>query len=350
VTSRSRRWRPGDPPPSQVLLIQLRRIGDAVLITPVLDALREAWPDARLHLLTEPPASELFLGDDRVDVVWVRGSRSTVLGSLPDLRRERYDLVIDFQSLPATSLLARSTGGRTVGFQSRFRFYHHAVNLDHHAGTHYTADHKLDLVRALGVSPRAIYPRLSPPPAIDAAWNRFGGAPRVALVPVSPWAHKRWASEAFVDTARRMHAATGAAFVVAGGPGEGEQVEGVGSGLAGIPHETRLFTRVHGFTALLAGADLFLGNDNGPRHIALALGVPTLGYFRDVNPVFWTPPDPRHPVLWELASARGRSVPSGRTILPPRPDVAAEAAIQLLTLRKGGEHPTGAAFPARGQP
>jgi ADP-heptose:LPS heptosyltransferase len=316
--------------PRKILLIQLRRIGDTVLLTPALDALREDWPEARLHLLTEYPACDLFEGDDRIDVIWVRPARSSVLRSMPDLRRERFDLVLDFQSLPATSFLARMTGALTVGFRKRFRSYHHPVRLEDHAGTGYAADHKLDLLRAVGLTPRLKAPRLLRPVVASDAWTRVPGVPQVALVPVSPWAHKCWDAEAFAETARRIHTATGAGFVVAGGPGEEAQVNRVAAGLAGVPHQTRLFSRLRDFTALLAGADLFLGNDNGPRHIALALGVPTLGYFSDVHPAPWTPPDPRHPVLWDLARARGRYVPSDRTILPPRPDAAALAAIQLL--------------------
>lgn len=318
------------PAPQRILIIQLRRIGDTVLLTPVLDALREAWPDTSLHLLTEYPASDLFEGDDRLNAVWIRSPKTFLFKLLPELRKERYDLVLDFQSLPATSLLARATGATTYGFKDRFRTFHHAVDLHEHTGTHYTADHKLDLVRALGIAPKSFLPRLVPPAQIHPVWAHYTDSPKVVLSPVSPWAHKRWSSAAFIETATHVHAATGAAFVIAGGPGEQSTLNEVASGLTNIPHETLSLNRLRDLSAVLIGADLFLGNDNGPRHMALALGLPTVGYFSEVNPIFWTPPDPRHPVLWDLAHARGRSLPSGRMILPPTPEAAAQAAIDLL--------------------
>jgi heptosyltransferase-3 len=319
--------------PRRVLLIQLRRIGDTVLLTPALDALRQAWPESRLHLLTEYPASELFEGDDRVDVLWVRAPGTSLIKLVQPLRRERFDLVLDFQSLPSTSMLARATTSQSIGFKDRFRFHHRNVDLNNHKGTHYTADHKLDLLRALGLSPRSIFPRLQPPSSSHEVWDTLSAPTKVVLSPVSPWPHKRWSSEAFAETARRIHAATGAAFVIAGGPGEDAVVRAVAAGLDGVPHRTLILHRLREVARLLIGSDLFLGNDNGPRHMALALGLPTIGYFSEVNPIHWTPPDPRHPVLWDLAHARGRSLPSGRRILPPRTDNAAEAAIQLLGVR-----------------
>lgn len=316
--------------PERVLIIQLRRIGDTVLLTPVLDALREAWPDTRLHLLTEYPASDLFEGDDRLDAIWIRSPKTFLFKLLPDLRKEHYDIVLDFQSLPATSVLARATGATTFGFKDRFRTFHHAVDLRGHTGTHYTADHKLDLVRALGITPKSFIPRLAPPTQTHAVWANYVDSPKVFLSPVSPWAHKRWSSGAWSETVKRVHAATGAVFMIAGGPGEQDVLNDVASRLPSVPHETLCLNRLRDLSSLLAGADLFLGNDNGPRHMALALGLPTVGYFSQVNPIFWTPPDPRHPVLWDLAHARGRSLPSGRTILPPTPESAALAAIDLL--------------------
>ena len=319
--------------PKRILLIQLRRIGDTVLLAPALDALREGWPNTRLHLLTEYPASDLFQGDDRLDVIWVRTSGTSLLKLLPSLRRERYDLVLDFQSLPATSMLSRAVASNSFGFRDRFRWHHRTVDLNQHTGTHYTADHKLDLLRALGLSPKSIMPRLHSPRSPHQIWDELKTPHKILLSPVSPWAHKRWSTEAFAQTAQGIHSATGAGFVIAGGPGEDDVINDIAARLDPIPHRALILNRIHDLARVCIGADLFVGNDNGPRHIALALGLPTLGYFSAVNPIFWTPPDPRHPVLWDLAHAQGRSLPSGRTILPPRPDAAVEAAIRLL------EHP-----------
>jgi ADP-heptose:LPS heptosyltransferase len=117
---------------------------------------------------------------------------------------------------------------------------------------------------------------------------------------------------------------------VLGGPGEEDTVEEVASRLREVPHVSRNLYRLREFTEALAGADLFLGNDCGPRHIAAALGMPTIAYFRDVNPTHWTPPEARHPVLWDTTRARGRPVGPDLRILPVEPEAAARAAAELL--------------------
>lgn len=318
-------------PPRKILLIQLRRIGDAVLVTPALDALREAWPQARLQLLTANPVPQLFEDDARLDRLWVRPSRSGLPALAMSLRGERFDVVFDFQSSPLTAILACATGSCTVGFRRRWRPYRRRVDLGQHGGTHYAADHKLDLLRAVGLMPRALMPRLAPRTKDMAPWESLPDGPRVALVPVSPWAHKRWAPEAWAETARLLHERTGAVFVVAGGPGEEELLQDLGRRLGETPHRVRAFGPLRDLAAFLAGADLYLGNDNGPRHIALAQGVPTIARFSRDNPTHWTPPaDPRHPVIWDPSHVQGRAVRADLVILPEDPAAVARAAAALL--------------------
>jgi len=319
--------------PERVLLIQLRRIGDAVLVTPALDALGDAWPAARIHLLTGEPIPGLFRGDGRVHAVWPRPRRRDLFGLSRALRAERFDLCLDFQSLPWTALLARRTGAFTVGFARTYRnaVYHRAVRLEDHRGSDYAADHKLDLLRAVGLAPRLTPPRLVPPPPSEDAWRGAGERPRVALVPVSRRAHKRWGFAAFAETARLLHRETGACFLIAGGPGEPEPLAAVAGELSGIPHAIRIFTELPAFAAALAASDLFLGNDNGPRHLAVALGRPTVAYFGTQNPTHWTPPgDDRHCVLWDPRRASGRPVRGDLRLVPDRPEEAAAAAAALL--------------------
>ena len=332
------RWNPDrGGSPDKVLLVQLRRIGDAVLVTPVLDALREAWPGARLHLLTSGPIPDLFVGDERLAAVWIRPSSRARLGELVrTLRRERFDLVLDFQSLPWTALLSRVTGAYGVGFARRGRgwLYRRAVRLEAHRGTDYAADHKLDLVRALGLSPRLHLPRLTPPEGSHAAWEGLPPGPRVVLCPVSRRAHKRWTPDAFAETARLVNERTGAGFLLVGGPGERSVLEQVASLLEEVPFAVQETKRLRELVSLLAGADLFFGNDNGPRHVAVALGVPTLAYFGTQNPTHWTPPggDP-HRVVWNRERARGRPVREDLVVVSEDPRAVAAAAAELLQRR-----------------
>ncbi len=331
------RWSP-EPgrPPGKVLVIQLRRIGDAVLLTPALDALGTEWPEARVHLLTSGPIPDLFAGDPRVAVTWTRPPRLRLPGLAARLRAERFDAVFDFQSLPWTAILCRTLGAYGVGFEKRRRRlgYRRIVPLSEHRGSDYAADHKLDLLRAAGLTAPLTLPRLIAPNARSPLWETLPAGPRVVLVPVSRRAHKRWGAEAFARTARLLHERTGAAFVVAGGPGEDAALDEVAAALDGVPHRRSTLTRLREMAELTAGADLFLGNDNGPRHIALALGVPTLAWFGTQNPTHWTPPGTaRHRVIWDRGRAMGRPVRDDLVIVPETPEDAARAGAELLAGR-----------------
>jgi len=324
---------PGGRAPSRVLVIQLRRIGDVVLTTPLLDAVRETWPGARLAFLTAPPASDLFAGDDRLDALWVLRARDRAPGLARRLRAEHFDLVLDPQSLPLTALLSLASGGYRVGFRRRARSfaYHRAVDHDEHRGTDYAADHKLDLLRALGIDPRLAPPRLPGPATVHPVWAGAGDRPRVLLAPVSPRLYKRWSPAAFAATARELAATTGAFTVLAGGPGEEDQLAAAaGPGVA----ERVVARSLPEFAALIAGADVMVGNDNGPRHVGIALGVPTVAWFGPQNPGHWTPPgDARHAVVLDHerrpTALRGDLV---RVAATP-PAVAAAAADRLNTGR-----------------
>jgi len=328
------RWNPeAREAPEKALLIQFRRIGDVVLVTPALDAFRRAWPRTRLHLLTSSPSPVLFAGDDRVDVLWIRPPRRDLPSLARDLRREGFGAVFDFQSLPLTAALARATGATAVGFAKRARrhLYHRTVRVEDHHGSGFAADHKLDLLRAVGLEPELGPTRLPGPAPSPEAWEPLPPGPRVILVPVSRRPHKRWEPAAFAETARVLHRRTGAVFLLAGGPGEGPDLERTAAEMDGVPHRIRVFDRLDALAGALGAAALFLGNDNGPRHIAMALGVPTLAYFGTQNPTHWTPPaDPRQVVIWDPARRRGRPVREDLRIVPPDPEAAAGAGAHLL--------------------
>jgi ADP-heptose:LPS heptosyltransferase len=148
---------------------------------------------------------------------------------------------------------------------------------------------------------------------------------------VSLRAAKRWEPARFAEAAGRLHARTGGVFALVGGPGEEDDLRATASRMTGVPHVVRTFARLGGIASVLAGADLYLGNDNGPRHVAVALGLPTVAWFGGRNPGVWTPPgSDRHCVLWNPARGDGSSVRADLRVLPERPEAAAEAAAELL--------------------
>ncbi|MBL0062488.1 MAG: glycosyltransferase family 9 protein [bacterium] len=142
--------------PKKILLVQLRRIGDCILCTPAIRALHEKFPDAQIDFLAEYPAEETLRNHPLIRKLWVapmHGLAATI-ELIRGLRRERYDLAIDFFANPRSAQFVFFTGAKTrVGLKRRGRswaYTHHFIEEepDHEL---YAADLRLGMLKLLGI-------------------------------------------------------------------------------------------------------------------------------------------------------------------------------------------------------
>ena len=290
----------------RILCIQLRRIGDVLMTTPAVRALRRAYPRAHIAFLTEAPADQVYRHSPHVDevIVWPRkagvGER---LKAAWALRRRRFDAVLDFFGNPTSAQITRLTGAPTrVGFDfpGRRRAYTHRIRTPE--GRRFAAYHKTLLLQPLGAEPDGLLPEIHYGEHEHAYAQRqaaeLGIVPGdfvVALSPVSRQPYKVWPAQRFAAVADALAERYGAKILLFWGPGEEDMVDAVRaamthSALPGYPVPTLLE-----MAALLQRCDVYVGNDNGPRHFAVAVGTPTVAVFGRPHPENWTPPDePRH--------------------------------------------------------
>jgi ADP-heptose:LPS heptosyltransferase len=274
----------------KVLVIRVdERVGNQLLTTPLLRALKLGLPHATLHLLA--PRQGLLVASPHVDRAFLWQKRDAFkapwrqLALLRALRRERYDLVVEAGHWSAFSLtasiLARLVGSRVLVGHDRGdagRFLSHPVPHDPANAVEVPA--KLELLRPLGLSPRgleletALGADLAP---ADAALAAAGLDSRAfALVnPGARLADRRWPPESYAAVARGL-ADRGLAVLVVWGPGEeglaSAIAEGAGASLA-PPTDLALLA------ALMRRARLVVSNNSGPMHLAVAVGAPTVGVF-----------------------------------------------------------------------
>ncbi|MGI9043813.1 MAG: glycosyltransferase family 9 protein [Gemmatimonadaceae bacterium] len=297
---------------SNVLVLEPWYIGDVVLATPILRAIRRQYPEARLTLLGAAHAEELLrhsgLADEVMiaDLPWTAKSAKydprrydwrVMRDLIAKLRHRRFDLTIDARMDLRSNLMTFLTGApRRVGydFGGGAFLLTDAVAAD--PDRRHRVDDWLELMRPLEAHAGSISTSgsegLEPYLAVSEA-ERDEAAARLREAGINPGepviavhggagdARRRWPRPSFEKVAERLAADHGARVIWFLEPEADETA---------IPVATAAFrTSLREMMALLTHCNLFLCNDSGPMHIADALGVPVVAVFLTGNPVWHRP-------------------------------------------------------------
>src|SRR5437879_4735952 len=288
-----------------LLVAQTSFLGDVVLTTPLVSALRRRLVPRRLALLVRPEAVPLVAGHPDIDQVLV-----------DDKRGAGFEVAVSpHRSLRTALVLAAAGIPRRVGFrESRgARLYHERVPRDR--GRH-DVERNLALLVPFGgdaEEPPALHVPVAPEAARRAAaLVPPGPGPLVGVAPGSVWATKRWAPEGFAAVIAAL-AAEGARCVVLGAPEEAalaEEIDRLAGGRATVlAGRTDLATLV----AVVDRLALLVANDSAPMHIACARGVPVVGVFCATTPALgYGPWGPRAAVVEADLACRPCARPGGR--------------------------------------
>jgi len=264
----------------------------------VLATLRARLESAHLGWLVEDRFAGLLADHPHLDRLHVFERRG---GGVPGrwwraarlaarLRRERYDVALDLQGNWKSGLWARASGaGRVVGLDRPWaregsqRLLTERVTPP--AGTRHRVDAGLALVgHLLGAGPAAAG-RLPGAPVPHGAIVLHPGASRFG-------AFKRWPIESYAELAGRLHARTGADFLVTAGPGEEDDAQALLARMR-VPAKRAPTPSLAALVAVLGGARLVVAADTGPAHIAAVAGAPTVTLFGPKDPDVLAPRGPR---------------------------------------------------------
>jgi ADP-heptose:LPS heptosyltransferase len=287
----------------KILLIRLRRIGDIVLTTPAVRALRLALPGAELVYVVEEPYRKLVEGHPDLDGVIVIGkgqSRRDFLRLVRDVRKRRFDAVLDFHGGPRASLLTWLSGARLkIGYGIKWRGFIYDIRIPRRgaAGPVHSVENHINLVRALGVEVREI-----PPLVLPAATTRVrqpedvsghqipvrNGTRTIALHIGAGNRFRDWGTDNLADLAVRLGRLPGVRVVLVGGQ---EDLSNEFLILSRAPGTTSLVGRIDlgGLKDFMARAAVFVGPDSGPMHIAAAVGTPIVALFGPTLPANFGP-------------------------------------------------------------
>ena len=305
----------------RVLVTKLRHHGDVLLISPVLTALGRALPHAQIDVLVYAETAPMIERHPALARVFTidrstkrRGPWSQLMAELTllrSLRARSYDLLVHLTAHPRGLTLAvclRPRWAVTCELPARRlpgvwkRAFTHFYPVPAGGRSRHAVELNLDALRRIGIQPLAEDRKLVMVPGdqarsrIDAMLAAMGLDERgfIHVHPGSRWLFKCWPAGRMASLIARL-CAEGHAVVLTGAPEAHERAH-VDTLLAALPAAAR--TSVHDLTgkltlpelaALTARAQLFIGVDSAPMHIAAAMGTPTIALFGPSDDIEWGP-------------------------------------------------------------
>ena len=275
---------------ARVLVVQSGFLGDVVLTTPLVTALRRRFPEAELAMLVTPAAAPLLAGRtalDRVEVDDKHGAERGLAGLAALARRlaaRRYTLAIAAHKSWRTGLALRAAGiPRRIGFAEAPAAALYTDRVPRPLGLH-DRDRMLALLDPLGGAAGDRRPWVAPSAAAEAQAAALlgplaaAGRPLAGICPGSMWRTKRWPAHAYGALVRRLEEA-GWRCVLLGAPGERALTAAVRAAAGGQGLDLAGATDVGVLAALLARMAVVVTNDSAPMHVATAVGVPQVAVF-----------------------------------------------------------------------
>lgn len=308
--------------PRNILIIDFGQLGDVVLSLPALRAIRKKFPHARVTVAVGKPGAEVIglsgYADETfvVDRVALRDgfkplSIVRVFKIVQDVRRRKFDFVIDLHSLSETNLLGFLSGapkrlysrrpGRSLDYLSNFQ-PRPPIETDHRA--RHLIDRYLDVLIPLEIEKAERLPTLKTTPHDDAAIARRltkakadAGAPLVGLFPGAGHPSRRWPLAQFASLADFLVRNDQVKVVVFLGPEEREFVKDVRQQ---FPPSVVILDQltIPQLAAAQARLAAFVSNDTGPMHIASAVGTPVVLLLDKRAPESYLPQGDRHRVIY----------------------------------------------------
>ncbi len=269
------------PAGSRIAVIRLRSLGDCVLTTPALELLKTHRPDLRLAVVVEDRFREVFEANPDIERILPPQAGA--------LLRWRPRMVLNLHGGTRSMALTTASGAIIrAGFaHHRYSFLYsdkipRAQEILGEERPVHTAEHIASATFWMGI-PRYPIPRAKliaeRPPKVSAEGPASEGY--AVFHPFASEPAKTWHAARFLALAAHLKDAWGIEPVFVAGPGD----------------NTAAFERFRVFRgaplsevkSLISGAQIFIGNDSGPAHIAAAFGVPVVAIFGASNPAAWAP-------------------------------------------------------------
>lgn len=311
-----------------ILIIQLGDIGDVVLTTPTLWAVKEAYPEARLSILLREGNGSLLEADPSIyktyEVKKYTGSflvkAIRQIGFIRELRQEHFDLVFDLRSDERGAFMSFITGApiraslyhQDVSPWRNFLFTHLVRPSQENVRTSFgAAEQSLRIVRGFGIETKATTPKLwilepvreRMQRLVSDLYSSWRGNDQtevkrwITLNPFSRWAYKEWTDDKWVQIVDWLWRDFKIAAVIVGSEAERKRASELASACIGKASNLAGKTSLVELATLLSLSSLHVGVDSAAPHIAAAVGTPTITLYGPSDWRDWAPVGDRHRVV-----------------------------------------------------
>ncbi len=274
----------------KILVIQTASIGDVILVTPVVEKLHEAFPEAALDILVKKGNETLFTGHPflREVLVWDKSSRSLMNFDklLHRVWFTKYDLVVNIQRFFLTGLMtAFSRAGMKIGFDKNPLSFLFTRRIPHviRSSVH-ERDRNLSLISDLAGN-EPVKPKLYPTGDDFRKISSLITGPFYTLSPASLWFTKQYPPEQWADLVRMIPA--GRSIYLLGSKSDRDLCSRIiaESGSGSCRNLAGEFTFLES-AALMSRAKMNFTNDSAPMHLASAVNAPVTAIFCSTIPEF----------------------------------------------------------------
>ena len=294
-------------------------IGDAVMTIPAVNAVRNAFPQARISLLAKPWLAEVYRLCPSLDEIILfhdPGSHAGMMGKIRlanELKTRKFAAAILLQNAIEAAIITWWAGiPIRAGYNSDGRglLLTHSVQRTEAIRKVHQIEYYLEMVKSLGCPSAGTDVRLRPGQEYDALAEKLFDAHGIGregmLIGVAPGATygpaKRWYSDRFAAVADRLMDEFSARIILFGSKDDRESADHVQGHshypLINLAGKTNLKEAV----AVMARCSLFISNDSGLMHVAGALNIPTVAIFGSTNPVATAPVGDKSVVIYKGAS------------------------------------------------
>jgi ADP-heptose:LPS heptosyltransferase len=281
----------------KILIIKFGGIGDLLLTTPVFPNLKSYFPDAKLYVLTLRRGRDVLIDNPYLERVFTYDSSEDKSWCLiKNIRKQKYDLVIDLYGNPRTALITFLSGAKyRFGFEFRGRSYAYNIKMKGRGGEVHNVDFNLDALRKMDIPVKSSQLMLP----LNVVHREFAeefirkynidSKPILGISLTGGWEAKRYKEKDYIELIKLILAKYDVNLLLLwGSDSERKEAEEIHEA---FPERAFIIpdSSIKYLGAIIERCGAIIGNDSGPLHLAVSVGVPTLGIYGPTNPMLQGP-------------------------------------------------------------